>query len=92
MVIHMVLSMTNENYRKCKTCRFCIHTGEKWVCSLKSTMTEKEGTCERYRPGCCENCVGLVLKNEMTMCSITGSETDILSVCSDYDPCGRRSV
>ena len=57
-------------------------------------MTEKEGTCERYRPGCCENCskLRLTLIDDTAICSMTGSETDILSVCSDYDPSGRGSV
>jgi hypothetical protein len=26
------------------------------------------------------------------MCMVTGTETYILSVCSDYDPSGRRSA
>ena len=84
--------MTNENYRRCRTCRFCIHSGDIWVCSLRSTPTDNDGTCERYRPGSCENCNNLRMSDGDVRCSVTGEETDTLNVCSDYDPSGRRSV
>jgi hypothetical protein len=84
--------MTNENYNKCRTCRFCIHSGNDWVCSLKSIPTDNDGSCERYRPGSCENCNRLRMFDRKAKCTVTGEETDILSVCSDYDPSGRRSV
>ncbi|MCL1979065.1 MAG: hypothetical protein FWG60_02775 [Methanomassiliicoccaceae archaeon] len=84
--------MTNENYQKCRTCRFCIHSGDDWVCLLKGLPTLFNNTCERYRPGSCENCSRLRMSDGDAFCSITGEETYILSVCSDYDPSGRRSV
>ncbi|MCL1811203.1 MAG: hypothetical protein FWG41_03165 [Methanomassiliicoccaceae archaeon] len=84
--------MTNENYQKCRTCRFCIHSGEDWVCLLKSIPTHGGGTCERYRPGSCENCSRLIMADGNAQCGATGEETHILSVCSDYDPSGKRSV
>ncbi|MDR3282953.1 MAG: hypothetical protein LBS92_05015 [Candidatus Methanoplasma sp.] len=82
--------MTNEDYRKCKTCRFCIHSSDIWACSLTSSSMGGDGTCARYRPGCCENCSHIILGSG-SVCSVTGTETDILSVCSSYDPCGRHS-
>jgi len=84
--------MTNENYKRCRTCRFCIHSEDIWVCSLNSAPTDYNGTCERYRPGSCENCNSVRMSAEGTLCAVTGEETHILSVCSDYDPSGRRSV
>ncbi|MDR0887676.1 MAG: hypothetical protein LBM39_00615 [Candidatus Methanoplasma sp.] len=84
--------MTNDDYLKCKTCRFCIHSGEVWACSLTGSSTTKEGTCGRYRPGCCENCTGLVFTEGLPFCIVHDNATDTLNVCSDYDPCGRRSL
>ncbi|MDR3075390.1 MAG: hypothetical protein LBU30_05065, partial [Candidatus Methanoplasma sp.] len=85
-------TMTNEDYQKCRTCRFCIHSGNDWVCSLRSMPTGRGDSCERYRPGSCENCNHLMLVKGDASCRLTGLETYILSVCSDYDPSGRRSV
>ncbi len=84
--------MSNENYQKCRTCRFCIHSEGSWVCLLKGIPTDSGSSCERYRPGSCENCNNLKTAGGRTLCMITGEETYILSVCSDYDPSGRRSV
>lgn len=84
--------MTNENYRKCRTCRFCIHSGNDWVCSLESTPADSGGSCGRYRPGSCENCNHLRMSEGCAVCGLSGGETDTLSVCSDYDPSGKRSV
>ncbi|MDR2698571.1 MAG: hypothetical protein LBB30_02695 [Candidatus Methanoplasma sp.] len=84
--------MTNADYHKCRTCRFCIHSGNDWVCSLRSVTVDNGGSCERYRPGSCENCSRLRTHGANTICGATGEEADILSVCSDYDPSGRRSV
>ena len=77
---------------KCRTCRFCIHSEESWICTLRSASTDWNGTCERYRPGSCENCNNIRFSKGGTSCSLTGEETEILSVCSDYDPSGRRSA
>lgn len=84
--------MTNENYKKCRTCRFCIHHEDSWVCSLEATPTTDDDTCGRYRPGSCENCNHLSFKDKETICDVTGDGTYILSVCSNYDPSGRRSI
>jgi len=84
--------MTNDSYKKCRTCRFCIHSGDSWVCSLMSVPTGCDNTCERYRPGSCENCNSLRMSKGNAQCAVTGEETYILSVCSDYDPSGRRSI
>ncbi|MCL2296525.1 MAG: hypothetical protein FWC29_05555 [Methanomassiliicoccaceae archaeon] len=84
--------MTNENYLKCRTCRFCIHSQDIWVCSLKSIPTDSSSSCERYRPGSCENCNSLRMSAGNALCTLTGEETYILSVCSNYDPSGKRSV
>ena len=76
--------MTNENYRRCRTCRFCRHDGDVWLCVPEDRPTEDGSTCGRYRPGCCEN------YNSYSggTCARTGSEVFGLDVCSDYDPSG----
>ncbi|UAL07167.1 MAG: hypothetical protein KRP56_04815 [Candidatus Methanogranum gryphiswaldense] len=84
--------MTNENYRKCKTCRFCIHSDMIWLCTIRDERTQMENTCERYRPGSCENCRSLIVDQGVTACSRKGVRVDTLDVCTDYDPCGRRSI
>ncbi|MCL2148140.1 MAG: hypothetical protein FWH47_02250 [Methanomassiliicoccaceae archaeon] len=84
--------MTNEDYMKCRTCRFCIHSQGDWVCSAEGRPTASGGTCGRYRPGSCENCNSLVSSGGKTLCGATGEEAYVLSVCSLYDPSGRRSV
>ena len=78
--IHMM--MTDESYRKCRTCRFCIHDGDRWVCMPGGEETEKDGTCGRYRPGCCENCS----RYDDGMCTVKGVQVFELDVCDDYDP------
>ena len=55
-----------------------------WVCLPESRATESDGTCGRYRPGCCENC----LSHSEGRCSRTGDEVFPLDVCSHYDPAG----
>ena len=76
--------MTNEAYRKCKTCRFCNHKDGLWVCIVEVRNTEPESGCDRYRPGCCENCS----MYDGMVCSRTGEEKYELDVCSEYDPSG----
>ncbi len=76
--------MTNKAYRKCKTCRFCNHKDGMWVCVAEVRPTEPEGTCGRYRPGCCENCAMF----SEGICSRTGEEKYELDVCTEYDPSG----
>jgi len=77
-------TMTNENYHRCKTCRFCKHDGDSWTCIAESRPTEPESDCGRYRPGCCENC-NMFSKD---MCTKDGSERFELDVCTEYDPKG----
>ncbi len=77
-------TMTNEAYRKCKTCRFCSHRGDVWACTVESKPTGPEETCGRYRPGCCENCNMF----DGDVCRRTGEEKYELDVCPDYDPSG----
>jgi len=76
--------MTNEAYRKCKTCRYCNHKEDLWVCVLEVRNTAPESTCDRYRPGCCENCS--MFSNGY--CSRTNEEMYELDVCTEYDPSG----
>lgn len=83
--------MTDERYGKCKVCRFCVHSEDDWACMLKSQLVHPEGTCPRYRPGCCENCTFAEIEFSEARCTLTGAATDILSVCDRYDPCGRHS-
>lgn len=76
--------MSNENYRKCRTCRFARHDGNGWACMPEGTPTDNDGTCGRYRPGCCENC------NHFSdgVCKKSGDEVYELDVCDFYDPSG----
>ncbi|MBP3385355.1 MAG: hypothetical protein J6K69_00645 [Candidatus Methanomethylophilaceae archaeon] len=76
--------MTNENYRKCRTCRYCRHAGESWVCTIENVPTDNDSTCDRYRPGSCGNC------NHYSSgtCTVTGAEVMDLEVCDRYDPSG----
>ena len=76
--------MTNEAYRKCKTCRFCNHKDDMWICVVNVKNTAPESTCDRYRPGCCENC-GFFSKG---VCSRTGEEKYELDFCTEYAPSG----
>lgn len=76
--------MTNENYQKCRTCRFCRHSDDSWVCLPEGMTTEPGSSCGRYRPGCCENCTSY---ND-GICRRTGEGMFSLDVCSDYDPSG----
>ena len=81
--------MSNENYQKCKTCRFCHHEGNLWFCTLDDRMTQMMSTCGRYRPGSCENCSKFERGSEM--CLLSGMVTDGLDVCSDFDPSGQSA-
>lgn len=74
----------DESYRKCRTCRFCRHTDDLWVCIPESRQVDSDGTCGRYRPGCCENCRSY----SKGVCVRVGEERFSLDVCSDYDPAG----
>jgi len=76
--------MSNEAYRKCKSCRFCSHKDDLWVCVLTSKSMGPDDTCERYRPGCCEYC-NLFSKGR---CIRTGETMYELDVCVNYDPSG----
>lgn len=76
--------MSNEAYRKCKTCRFCNHRGDIWVCAAETRTTSPEETCGRYRPGCCENCNNF----SNGICELNGEEMFELDVCTSYDPSG----
>ena len=74
----------DESYRKCRTCGFCRHADGLWVCIPESKPVGPDGTCGRYRPGCCENCSSY----DKGVCSRTGGEAFPLDVCSDFDPAG----
>ncbi len=74
----------NESYCKCRTCRFCRHSDGIWVCVSEVRSTRPDGTCRKYRPGCCENCISFTKE----VCARTGVEVFPLDVCSDYDPAG----
>ncbi len=54
------------------------------MCVLEVRSTEPESTCDRYRPGCCENCS----MYEGTICRRTDEEKYELDVCTEYDPSG----
>lgn len=84
--------MTDENYGKCKTCRFCMHSKGIWICTINECKVDMDDTCNRYRPGSCENCGYLSIGSESFSCKLTGNEVDTLDVCTEYDPCGRRSI
>ncbi|MFA6805116.1 MAG: hypothetical protein WCQ23_04805 [Candidatus Methanomethylophilaceae archaeon] len=84
--------MSDPNYRKCKTCRFCIHSEDLWVCTFTEGKVDMEGTCARYRPGSCENCHNFRADGNSAVCALTGDETDAINVCVSYDPNGRRSL
>lgn len=74
--------MTDESYRKCRTCRYCVHEGDSWVCMPGGETVGPDSTCGRYRPGCCENCSGF----SDGYCSKKGMDVFELDVCDDYDP------
>ncbi len=76
--------MTTEAYRKRKPCRVCNHRDEVWACVMNSRSTAPESTCDRYRPGCCENCS----RYDGSICALTGEEKYELDVCTEYDPSG----
>ncbi|AGI47642.1 hypothetical protein TALC_00645 [Thermoplasmatales archaeon BRNA1] len=84
--------MPDERYGKCDVCRYCVHDGDDWACMINNKVTSAKGSCERYRPGTCENCSHAEIVFGVVKCGLTGEETDELNVCSDYDPCGRNSL
>jgi hypothetical protein len=51
---------------------------------MNSRSTAPESTCDRYRPGCCENCS----RYDGSICALTGEEKYELDVCTEYDPSG----
>ena len=77
-------SMSDESYRKCRTCRLCRHEGDSWNCVPEGRPTGPDSTCGRYRPGCCENCSFY----GNGVCSASGRETYELDVCGLFDPSG----
>ncbi len=81
--------MTDERYGKCDVCRFCSHSGDDWICTAEDRPVKPKDTCARYRPGCCENCSYADVSGEV--CRRTGEGIFLLSVCEDYDPCGRKT-
>ncbi|MDD3232910.1 MAG: hypothetical protein PHT00_01910 [Candidatus Methanomethylophilus sp.] len=83
--------MTDARYGKCRVCRFCVHSENDWACMIKSKLVHPGDSCERFRPGSCENCSRVKLDFDRATCTVTGAETDILSVCDHYDPDGRHS-
>ncbi len=78
--------MSDENYKKCKSCRFCIHSESSWICHFTGGDSGPEGTCARYRPGICESCVYYSADGGKEMCGALSRETMGLDVCSLYEP------
>jgi hypothetical protein len=76
----------DESYGKCRTCRFCIHRDDIWVCGPESRSTDPDSGCGRWRPGCCENCRSY----SGGRCSLKGQDVYPMDVCSDFDPSGVR--
>ena len=76
--------MTNENYHKCRSCKYCKHEGDQWTCLLDRVSTTDDTSCDRYRPGSCE-CCGFY---DHGVCSRTGEDVLEFEVCPDFDPHG----
>lgn len=74
----------DESYGKCRTCRYCNHKDDLWVCIPGSRPTGPDEGCGRYRPGSCGSC----LSWGGGRCSRSGEDRDSLDVCSHYDPKG----
>ena len=84
--------MSDERYGKCDVCRFCVNSDDDWACMVNNKVVHAKGSCPRYRPGCCENCSHAEISFGKAVCKLTGEETDILSVCNHFDPCGRNAL
>ncbi len=78
--------MSDENYKKCMSCRFCVHKGDDWTCYFTGVDGGMNGTCDRYRPGICESCSFYIIKDDKEMCNMSSRETIGIDVCSMYDP------
>lgn len=82
--------MTDERYGKCDVCRFCLHSEDDWACVMHKKVVNRKSSCNRYRPGSCENCSHADVKFGEAYCNKHKREVDVLDVCSDYDPCARN--
>lgn len=78
--------MSDESYKKCRTCRFCDHADSKWICRFTGENNDPDGTCNKYRPGICETCNSYYIEDGKEMCGMNSRETFGLDVCSMYDP------
>ena len=76
--------MTSEHYHKCRSCKFCIHSGTDWKCRMTGEPTDNDGSCDMYRPGCCEYCHSF----SEGFCSRKNQEVFEIDVCPDFDPKG----
>jgi hypothetical protein len=84
--IAITYTMSDENYNKCKSCRFCVHTNDDWVCYFTSVDNGPDGTCVRYRPGICESCGFYTVEDCKERCNMSSREAIGIDVCSMYDP------
>jgi len=84
--------MAKKDYGKCRLCKFCVHSDDDWACMLLNKVTSPQRSCPRFRPGCCENCTHAEIVFGEATCALTKKKVDVLDVCNDFDPCGRRSL
>ena len=78
--------MSDKDYNKCRSCRFCAHAGNRWNCHFTGEDNGPDGTCSRYRPGICEVCNFYRMENGKEICNLNSGETFGLDVCPMYDP------
>lgn len=78
--------MTDDSYKRCKSCRFCIRSDSIWKCHFTGMDSGPEGTCARYRPGICESCNYYSITDGKEFCNATSRETICFDVCSLYEP------
>lgn len=78
--------MSDENYNKCLSCRFCFHKNDDWTCYFTGIDNGPDGTCARYRPGICESCGFYTNEDGKEMCNMSSREAIGIDVCSMYDP------
>ncbi|HKM09855.1 MAG TPA: hypothetical protein VJX93_05170 [Candidatus Methanomethylophilaceae archaeon] len=78
--------MSDEDYNKCRSCRFCLHEGDKWVCYFTGESNVPDHTCMKYRPGMCESCSFYLIEGDKETCNMNFKEIFGLDVCLNYDP------
>ncbi len=78
--------MTDESYNKCRSCRFCLHEMDKWICHFTKESNDPDDTCVKYKPGMCESCSFYRVESGKEICNMNSHEIFGLDVCSMYDP------